>query len=110
MRGRKAGSPRPIRRPLMTHQDRDRHRSQHVPRGATEYQFAQARMAPRAHDEHVGATIGDGREEYLADGGIVRGWIRGRSDERRVGYEWVRTCRCRWSQVTVKKNNLIQKL
>src|SRR3546814_5879721 len=48
-----------------------------VPRGATEYQFAQARMAPRAHDEHVGATIGDGREEYVADGGIVSGCIRG---------------------------------
>src|SRR3546814_16133565 len=34
-------------------------------------------MAPRAHDEHVGATIGDSREEYVADGDIVGGCIRG---------------------------------
>src|SRR3546814_18042693 len=65
----------------------------------------------------IDTTNGDGAWYLFADPGVGRpsmeiGFLRGnesrelvmRSEERRVGKEWVSTCRPRWSTYPYKKN------
>src|SRR3546814_17223146 len=45
------------------------------------------------------------RQPWKVDGELALATVMASSEERRVGYEWVSTCRSRWSPYLEKKKN-----
>src|SRR3546814_19377800 len=56
------------------------------PKVTVNYPYEKGPLSPRFRGEHVLRRYPNGEERCIA-----------RSEERRVGKEWVRTCRSRWS-------------
>ena len=56
----------------MSHQHRHGHALEDRPGGAAEHQLAHARMRVGAHDQQVGAAIGDVRQESLSHAELAR--------------------------------------